>query len=147
MQPGLDLNRVGTVGLSLGGYYVPRALAYEPRVRAAVAVTGVYSFPPWSDISDMLRDILSLRCGGAREAQEFAQRVNLEDVASRITQPLLVVGGNADPVVAPDDARRLAREAPNAELLELHQGDHLGANRRWEWQARMADWMVSQLRR
>lgn len=34
----LDLARVGAAGVSLGGYYVSRALAFEPRLRAAVAI-------------------------------------------------------------------------------------------------------------
>jgi alpha-beta hydrolase superfamily lysophospholipase len=144
-QPGLDINRIGAIGLSLGGYYVPRSLAYEPRLRAAVAVTGPYSFPAWSSMPAMLCEILTLRCGGEREAKAFVENVDLSRVAARIGQPLLVLAGKADPVVPAEDARRLAREARHAELVELPEGDHLGANRRWEWEARIADWLVEHL--
>ncbi|MBV9415466.1 MAG: alpha/beta hydrolase, partial [Solirubrobacterales bacterium] len=34
----LDLERVGAVGVSLGGYYAPRAAAFEPRLRAVAGI-------------------------------------------------------------------------------------------------------------
>ena len=44
-RPGdLDLGRVGLAGVSLGGYYASRAAAYEPRVRAAVGISGPFDF-------------------------------------------------------------------------------------------------------
>ena len=45
----LDLDRVGLLGVSLGGYYAPRVLAFEPRVKAGVGLSGPYRF---SDIWD-----------------------------------------------------------------------------------------------
>src|SRR5919198_368444 len=35
---------VGLAGVSLGGYYAPRAAAFEPRVRAAAGVSGPFNF-------------------------------------------------------------------------------------------------------
>src|SRR5438552_6898636 len=44
-RPGdLDLGRVGLAGVSLGGYYAPRAAAYEPRARAALGISGPFDF-------------------------------------------------------------------------------------------------------
>src|SRR5262249_37842463 len=40
----VDLARVGAVGVSLGGYYAPRAAAFEPRIRAVAGVSGPYNF-------------------------------------------------------------------------------------------------------
>src|SRR5919204_119553 len=40
----IDSTRVGAAGVSLGGYYAPRAAAYEKRIRAAVAVSGPVTF-------------------------------------------------------------------------------------------------------
>lgn len=124
----------------------PRALAFEHRVRAALAVTGPFAFPAWEDIPLMLRDILSLRCGGANAAQAFAEAVDLAPIFKKIEQPLLVIGGGTDPVVAPDDARKLADLAPNGKLIEVVEGDHPGANRRWQWESRAIDWLVDELR-
>ena len=38
----LDSSRIGALGVSLGGYYAPRSLALEPRLRAGVGVCGPY---------------------------------------------------------------------------------------------------------
>jgi alpha-beta hydrolase superfamily lysophospholipase len=141
----VDHNRVGAIGLSLGGYYVPRAISFDRRVRAAVTVTGVYAFDGWEDLPPLLRQILTLRCGGEELAKQFAASVNLAPFANRIDQPLLVIGGGADPVVSPEQSRRLVHEAPSAELIELESGDHLGANRRWLWEARAVDWLLSHI--
>src|SRR6266571_8108413 len=43
-RPDLDAGRVGLMGVSLGGYYAPRAAALEPRVKAAIANCGGDNF-------------------------------------------------------------------------------------------------------
>src|SRR5256884_1426322 len=43
----LDLGRVGLAGVSLGGYYAPRAAAYETRVKAAGRGRGPVGLAPW----------------------------------------------------------------------------------------------------
>src|ERR1700730_7412382 len=40
----LDAARIGLWGVSLGGYYAPRAAAFEPRVKACIALSGPYDF-------------------------------------------------------------------------------------------------------
>lgn len=40
-RPGVDPARVALLGVSQGGYWVPRAAAFEPRIKAAVADPGV----------------------------------------------------------------------------------------------------------
>ncbi len=50
----IDASRVGLIGASLGGYYACRAAAFEPRVTAAVANCGPYS---WIDCWDELPEV------------------------------------------------------------------------------------------
>jgi dienelactone hydrolase len=145
--PGLDASRIGALGLSLGGYYVPRAAAFEPRIKAAVAVTGPFAFGEWHALPQMIRQIVTLRTGDEQSARAFTSGIDLAPLVSTIRQPLLVVAGGRDPMVPAADARRLAAEAPHADLLEIRDGDHLCANRRWEWQARAADWVAYALGR
>src|SRR5262252_3235041 len=38
----IDLNRIGVWGVSLGGYYAPRAAAFEKRFKACVALSGPF---------------------------------------------------------------------------------------------------------
>jgi pimeloyl-ACP methyl ester carboxylesterase len=42
--PGIDSQRIALLGISFGGYLVPRAAAYEHRLKACIANGGVYSF-------------------------------------------------------------------------------------------------------
>jgi dienelactone hydrolase len=146
-QPNLDASRIGIIGLSLGGYYVPRAISFERRIAAAVAVTGVFAFQPWQTLAPMIRQILTLRAGTEETARAFAASVDLAAVAPTIQQPLLVVGGGKDPVVPVEDCRRLASAAPRGEYFEVAEGDHLCANRQWLWQAQATDWLATQVHR
>src|SRR5206468_2123736 len=45
----LDRNRVGIMGVSLGGYYSARAAAFEKRIQACISLSGPYS---WVEIFD-----------------------------------------------------------------------------------------------
>jgi pimeloyl-ACP methyl ester carboxylesterase len=40
--PEIDASRLGLIGLSFGGYLAPRAAALEPRIRAVVAIDGIF---------------------------------------------------------------------------------------------------------
>lgn len=42
-QPGVDTARIALIGISMGGYLAPRALAFEHRIKAGVANGGVWS--------------------------------------------------------------------------------------------------------
>ncbi len=41
-HPELDPERIGAVGVSLGGHYVVRAAAFEPRIKALAGISGPY---------------------------------------------------------------------------------------------------------
>ena len=43
-RPDVDAGRLGLWGVSLGGYYAPRAAAFDTRVRACIALTGPFDF-------------------------------------------------------------------------------------------------------
>ena len=43
--------------MSLGGYYAPRVLAFEPRVKAGVGLSGPYKFSDiWDDVPPQTRE-------------------------------------------------------------------------------------------
>jgi hypothetical protein len=141
----LDADRVTATGLSVGRYYVPRAAAFEPRIKATVTDTGPYAFGESDNLPPMIQEIVVLRTGDAATALEFTSSIDLASVRHSIQHPFLVVAGGRDPVASVADARRLAGEAPRAQLLEIAEGDHLCANCRWEWQARAGDWLADAL--
>lgn len=144
----VDAARAGIFGVSLGGYYAARSMAYEPRLRAGVALAGPYRFDAeWDSLPPMTREAFRHRCGAhdEQEARERAGALTLDGAAARITRPLLVVHGANDRIVGPDHARRIAAEAPGAQLRMFDDGNHGVTNHAWESRSEMADWLADQL--
>ena len=143
-------SRIGLFGVSLGGYYAARAAAYEPRLKAVVALAGPYRFDlDWDELPPQTRSTFRHRSGAGsdEEARAKAGELTLEDAAARITTPLLVVGGGRDTIVPAYHQERLAKEAPGAELQLYPDGSHGVTNRAYESRSRMADWLAGHLYR
>lgn len=144
----VDAGRAGMFGVSLGGYYAARSMAYEPRLRAGVALAGPFRFDlEWDSLPPMTRDTFRHRSRSADDdaARERAGMLTLEDAASHIVNPLLVVHGAQDRLVGRVHADRLAAEAPGAELLMYEDGNHGVANRAFESRSVFADWLAAKL--
>jgi 2,6-dihydroxypseudooxynicotine hydrolase len=147
-RAGLDRERIGLFGVSLGGYYAARCAAYEPRIKATVALAGPYQFDlDWAHLPPQTRAAFRARSGAATEdeARARAARLTLKDAAALITRPLLVVGGGRDTIVPAYHAERLAKEAPAAELLLYPDGSHGVTSHAFESRSRMADWLAARL--
>ncbi len=145
----VDTGNIGAFGVSLGGYYAARAAAYEPRLKATVALAGPYRFDlDWDDLPPQTRATFQVRSGAATRAQarERAGQLTLEEAAPRITGPLLVVAGARDRLVPAYHAERLAAHAPGAELVIYPDGSHGVTNHAYESRSRMADWLAARLR-
>ena len=145
----LDAGRVGLWGVSLGGYYAPRAAAFEPRVRACISLTGPFDFAEAFDRAPPLtRAAFTARSHSADEdaAREVARAISLVGVADRITCPLYVVGGRLDRVLPPDHAERLAAAASGDVTLNMvEDGTHVVNNRPYRYRPQSADWMAAKL--
>ncbi len=144
----LDLERVGVVGVSLGGYYAPRTAAFEPRVKAACAIGGPYDFGEgYDDLPGLTRETFLHHSGAAddEEARERAGQLTLRGVLERVTQPLLVIFGKLDRLIAFEQAERVAAEAPNAELVMYPDGNHVCNNIPYKYRPLAADWMAERL--
>jgi predicted amidohydrolase/dienelactone hydrolase len=144
----IDPARIGGFGVSLGGYYAARAAAYEPRIKAAVALAGPYQWSlDWDILPPQTRATFQRRSGATTEAQarEKASSLTLEDAAARIDIPLLVAAGGRDRLVPTYHAERLAREAPGAELMLDPDGSHGLTNHAFESRSKMADWLAAHL--
>jgi 2,6-dihydroxypseudooxynicotine hydrolase len=144
----LNLNRVGLVGVSLGGYYAPRAAAFEQRVTAAAAIGGPYNFGEcWDILPTITRETFVHHSGAANEEEgrERALQLSLLGVAEQITQPLLLVFGKLDRLIPYQQAERLAKEVPNATLVMYEDGNHVVNNYPFKYRPLVADWMKEQL--
>ena len=127
-----DVNgRCGIMGMSLGGYYAPRAAAFEKRIGACVAwgarwdnaashgrilrdPNAARSIPGWLDHA--------LWVYGQKDVESCAAmiaRMTLEGVADKITCPLLLVHGENDRQVPGEQARLTIERAVNSPRRDL----------------------------
>lgn len=144
----VDLSRVGAAGVSLGGYYAPRAAAFEPRVKAVAAIAGPYNFgETWDNLPSLTKEAFAHHSGSktAEAARANALRLDLTGVLSRLHQPLLVVFGKLDRLIPWQHAERVASEAPNAELVMYPEGNHVCNNIPYKYRPLVADWMKERL--
>lgn len=88
----VDGDRVGIWGVSLGGYYAPRAAAFEHRVRACISLSGPYDWGAlWDGLPDLTREAFRVRShmSTSVEAQRHAgTRARLRCTAPPSTSPV-----------------------------------------------------------
>jgi 2,6-dihydroxypseudooxynicotine hydrolase len=145
---GLDLERVGAAGVSLGGYYVVRAAAFEPRLKAVAGVSGPYDMAArWDTMPSLTRETFTHHSGatGEDDARERAAKLSLAGVAEKVRQPCLVVTGKLDRIVSWEQTKRIADEAPNSEWVLYDDGTHVCNNIPFKYRPLVADWMRDQL--
>jgi dipeptidyl aminopeptidase/acylaminoacyl peptidase len=145
----LDASRVGLWGVSLGGYYAPRAAAFEKRVKACIALSGPFDFlEAWDSLPGLTREAFRVRshCATVEDAQHNAATLTLRGIAPRITCPLYIVAGKQDRVVPWQHAKRLADEVKGpVEFVMIEDGGHVANNRGYRWRPQSADWMAEKL--
>ena len=145
----VDARRVGLWGVSLGGYYAPRAAAFEKRVQACIALSGPYDWAEiWSGLPDLTREAFRVRskCRTQEEALKHAASLSLKGVAEKISCPLFIVAGKLDRLVPWQHGERLAQEAQGpVEFCLIEDGNHVANNRAYKYRTQSADWMASRL--
>jgi 2,6-dihydroxypseudooxynicotine hydrolase len=145
---GLDLERIGAAGVSLGGYYAPRAAAFEPRIRAVAGVSGSYNFGEvWDQLPPLTREAFTVKSGAhdEDEARAHAEALNLAGVLGGLTQPALYVTGGLDRIIPWRQTERAARETPNGTFVLYEEGTHVCSNIPYRYRPLVADWMAEQL--
>jgi dipeptidyl aminopeptidase/acylaminoacyl peptidase len=146
----LDTARIGLWGVSMGGYYAPRAAAFETRIKACIALSGPYDFgDAWDGLPELTREAFRVRshCATQDDAKRNAATLSLKSVTSQITCSIYIVTGKLDRVVPWRDAERLASEVKGPCVLSIiEDGNHVANNRGYKWRLQTADWMAEQLR-
>ena len=145
---GLDLDRIGAAGVSLGGYYAPRAAAFEPRIRAVAAISGPYNFGEvWDQLPPLTREAFAVKSGArdVRAARERADALDLSGVLGGVTQPALYLTGGLDRIIPWRQTERAARETPQGTFVLYEQGTHVCSNIPYRYRPLVADWMWDQL--
>jgi 2,6-dihydroxypseudooxynicotine hydrolase len=147
---GLDsqFGRVGLMGISMGAIYGPRAAAHEQRLGAVVALAGPYNLGDcWDALNPLTRGgyVFYTKSKDEDEARQTAYSLNLEGVLDKVRQPLLVIHGAKDRLFPPEQAERIAREAPRSTLVMYPDGNHVCNNIAYKYRPLMADWLREQL--
>ena len=160
----IDTERVGLEGVSLGGYYCPRAVAFEPRFACGVvwganhdwravqkrrlANEGAFPVPHyWEHVRWVW---------GAKDMEEFmhiAEQVHLDGVLDRIKVPFLVTHGEQDKQIPLEYAHRTYEQLINSPKRELkiftpREGgsQHSSFDNSANAGAYIADWVAETLR-
>jgi pimeloyl-ACP methyl ester carboxylesterase len=144
----VDPERVGLLGVSLGGYYAPRVLAFEPRVKAGVGLSGPYRFSDiWDTVPPQTRETFVAKsfASGDEEGRAKAAELDLSGVAERIDQPYLAITGKLDRLIPWEQTERAASEAPNGVFLLHEDGNHGCANVPYKTRPVAADWLRERL--
>ena len=160
----VDADRIGMVALSLGGYYAPRAAAYEKRFKCCVAWGAIFDFgvafaaringtnepsvPGFADHAQWVfgKDTLE-------EAMAVTRQMTLEKAAAEITCPLLIVHGENDrqiPLWHAEKTYAAAVNCPDRELKVFHLADggaeHCGADNGSLIVDYITDWVADKLK-
>jgi 2,6-dihydroxypseudooxynicotine hydrolase len=145
----VDVSRVGLMGVSLGGYFAPRAAAFEPRLKAVIANAGAYNFAEnFERLPLLTREAFTYRTKSANEseARTKLEAFNLQGVMKNVQCPLLVIMGRLDRLIPPVAAEKMVAEAGGeAELWMFEDGNHVCNNIPYKHRPQQADWMRKKL--
>ena len=135
--------------MSLGGYYAPRAAAFEPRIKACISLSGPFEWAEqWDTLNELTRETFRVRARQKTldDARKFASTLTLKNCARQIVCPLFIVAGKLDRIVPWTEGERLAKAAQGpVEFVLLDDGNHVANNRGYRWRSQSADWMARQL--
>ena len=144
----LDLDRIGALGVSMGGYYAPRAAAFEPRLRAVVGLSGPTNFGEiWDQLPELTRETFVHKSGASddEDGRRRASELELDGVLQRLETPALFVTGEKDRLIPAEQTRRQAELAPNGRYVGFPEGNHGCANIPWLTRPLIADWLAEHL--
>ena len=114
----VDKNRLAVMGISLGGYYAPRAAAFEPRFKACVSWGAIWDYhATWKKRAEKaFQASLSvpgehimwvLGVNNIEDALAMLEGFRLAGVAEKVECPYLLTHGERDAQIPMEDARAL----------------------------------------
>ncbi len=119
-RPEIDANRIGVMAISLGGYYAPRAAAFERRFACCIAWGAQWDYQKiWRDRFDRIArsetpslSVAShhimwvLNAASQDEALKKLAPFNLDGAVQRITCPFLMLHGEGDEQIPLGEAQK-----------------------------------------
>lgn len=162
----LATDRIGLAGLSMGGYFAPRAAAFEPRVKACAAWGAIYDFgalltkagifngkeaPNPSVPSTITHAMWAFGLETPAACADLMRTMTLAGVVEKITCPLLVMHGEGDRQVPVQEAKSTYNAATTSDkTLKLFTKDeggteHCQIDNRGIAADYLADWFAEKL--
>lgn len=160
-RPDVDGNRIGVAGISMGGYFAPRAACFENRIKAVCAWGAMYDFGALvrarftdgktsnASVPDVYGHGMWTWDVDSPEAwAELSDRITLRGVIDKLKCPLLVTHGENDRQVPLDQARRTVEEARSSDkelkIFTLDEGgaEHCQLDNRYLGSDFVTDWFA-----
>src|SRR5256884_1633817 len=113
----LDAAKIAMWGVSLGGYYAPRATAYEKRIKACIALSGPFEWKEiWGALPALTREAFRARshCASEADALKNAATLSMKEAAAKIACPIFIVTGREDRLAPAPHAARPAGSVSGA---------------------------------
>lgn len=133
--PGLDGKRIGLLGHSLGGLLVLDVLVAKPGLVDAVAAFAPSGTDPFADVElylppgDPIRQSMIAAHGTPATNPQYWEDVSTRTFVDRVSDPLLIVQGDADVDVPPAGTRETVtifqKAGKDVEFLTLQGEDHV----------------------
>lgn len=148
----VDADRIGLAGVSFGGYYAPRAAAFEPRIKAVAAWCGT-----WNILTDFyefyppLQEQLQWLSGSAddSEARTKLAEFTLDGIAERLQIPVYVMHGTDDIIMDIGGADRFVEALTSDDVtVDIYDGAgslHCSYDYASVAVSRLTDWFGSRL--
>jgi dienelactone hydrolase len=159
-RPDVDPEKIGIIGSSLGGYYVARAAAFEPRIKATLAWGAIYDYHKvWVDRlkakgtlgAPTFQIMFITGTDTIEEAVDYVKDFKIAPFANKIHCPFLIMHGVNDKQVPIQDARRMLEAIVSKDKeLKIFDGDNGGSahtqfNNHLPAMQYGADWMAEKL--
>jgi dienelactone hydrolase len=160
----VDMERIGVVALSLGGYYAPRCVAFDRRFKACIAWGAIWDYhATWQRRIEKIRqsslsvpaEHLLWVCGvdNYDDALKKVQGFKLDGIAQKIECPFLLTHGTEDEQVSLEDAQKLFDAVGSKDkTFRIFTAEEGGAQHcQRDYLTRvcdvMADWLEDKLKR
>lgn len=128
----VDKKKIALWGVSFGTYWGPRLIANEARLRAA-AFQSVCHEPEGKSIFNSAHPAFKLRhmwMAGYTSEEEFERsycsKLTLEGIGERISQPLLIAAGDADPLSPIEFTYDFFKALAGKKRLLIYEGEAHG---------------------